>query len=69
MQQLHNLQNQQNKDNNLEQLDKEILYLEEEIKKLQQQNKVQKIRIERKNLELQKNWLKELGIGGVYEKV
>ena len=69
MQQLHNLQNQQNKDNNLEQLDKEILYLEEEIKKLQQQNKVQKIRIERKNLELQKYWLKELGIGGVYEKV
>ncbi len=61
MQQLHNLQNQQNKDNNLEQLDKEILYLEEEIKKLQQQNKVQKIRIERKNLELQKYWLKELG--------
>ena len=62
MQQLHNLQNQQNKDNNLEQLDKEILYLEEEIKKLQQQNKVQKIRIERKNLELQKYWLKELGL-------
>ena len=61
MQQLHNLQNQQNKDNNLEQLDKEILYLEEEIKKLQQQNKVQKIRIERKNLEIQKYWLKELG--------
>lgn len=61
MQQLHNLQNQQNKDNNLEQLDKEILYIEEENKKLKQANKVTKIRIERKNLELQKYWLKELG--------
>ena len=65
---MSNQNNVKNK-NNLEQLNQEIIYLEEEIKKLQQQNKVQKIRIERKNLELQKNWLKELGIGGVYEKV
>lgn len=60
MQQAQNLQKQQNKENNLEQLDKEILYLEEEIKKIKQANKVIKIRIERKNLELQKYWLKEL---------
>lgn len=57
------------KENSIEQLNQEIAYLEEEIQKLKQQNKVQKIRIERKNLELQKYWLKELGIGGVYEKV
>ena len=68
MKKLSNQNNVKNK-NNLEQLNQEITYLEEEIKKLQQQNKVQKIRIERKNLELQKYWLKELGIGGVYEKV
>ena len=61
MQQLHNLQNQQNKDNNLEQLEQEIFYLEEEIKRLKQANKITKIRIERKNLELQKYWLKTLG--------
>ncbi len=65
---MFNKNNVKNK-NNLEQLNQEIAYLEEEIQKLKQQNKVQKIRIERKNLELQKNWLKELGIGGVYEKV
>ena len=65
---MSNQNNVKNK-NNLEQLNQEIAYLEEEIQKLKQQNKVQKIRIERKNLELQKNWLKELGIGGVYEKV
>ena len=57
---MFNKNNVKNK-NNLEQLNQEITYLEEEIKKLQQQNKVQKIRIERKNLELQKYWLKELG--------
>mgnify|MGYP002799928216 FL=1 len=68
MKKLSNQNNVKNK-NNLEQLNQEIAYLEEEIQKLKQQNKVQKIRIERKNLELQKNWLKELGIGGVYEKV
>lgn len=68
MKKLFNKNNVKNK-NNLEQLNQEIAYLEEEIQKLKQQNKVQKIRIERKNLELQKNWLKELGIGGVYEKV
>lgn len=60
MKKLFNKNNVKNK-NNLEQLNQEITYLEEEIKKLQQQNKVQKIRIERKNLELQKYWLKELG--------
>ena len=60
MKKLSNQNNVKNK-NNLEQLNQEIIYLEEEIKKLQQQNKVQKIRIERKNLELQKYWLKELG--------
>lgn len=60
MKKLSNQNNVKNK-NNLEQLNQEITYLEEEIKKLQQQNKVQKIRIERKNLELQKYWLKELG--------
>ena len=65
---MFNKNNVKNK-NNLEQLNQEIIYLEEEIKKLKQQNKVQKIRIERKNLELQKYWLKELGIGGVCEKV
>ncbi len=65
---MSNQNNIKNK-NNLEQLNQEIIYLEEEIKKLKQQNKVQKIRIERKNLELQKYWLKELGIGEVYEKV
>ena len=68
MKKLSNQNNIKNK-NNLEQLNQEIIYLEEEIKKLKQQNKVQKIRIERKNLELQKYWLKELGIGEVYEKV
>lgn len=65
---MSNQNNIKNK-NNLEQLNQEIAYLEEEIQKLKQQNKVQKIRIERKNLELQKYWLKELGIGEVYEKV
>ena len=60
MKKLSNQNNVKNKIN-LEQLNQEIIYLEEEIKKLQQQNKVQKIRIERKNLELQKYWLKELG--------
>ena len=65
---MFNKNNVKNK-NNLEQLNQEIAYLEEEIQKLKQQNKVQKIRIERKNLELQKYWLKELGIGEVYEKV
>lgn len=60
MKKLFNKNNVKNK-NNLEQLNQEIAYLEEEIQKLKQQNKVQKIRIERKNLELQKYWLKELG--------
>lgn len=59
MKTLSNQNNVKNK-NNLEQLNQEITYLEEEIKKLKQQNKVQKIRIERKNLELQKYWLKAL---------
>lgn len=59
MKKLSNQNNIKNK-NNLEQLNQEIIYLEEEIKKLKQQNKVQKIRIERKNLELQKYWLKAL---------
>lgn len=60
MKKLFNKNNVKNK-NNLDQLNQEIAYLEEEIQKLKQQNKVQKIRIERKNLELQKYWLKELG--------
>lgn len=60
MKKLFNKNNVKNK-NNLEQLNQEIAYLEEEIQKLKQQNKVQKIRIERKNLELQKYWLKILG--------
>lgn len=59
MKKLSNQNNVKNK-NNLEQLNQEIAYLEEEIQKLKQQNKVQKIRIERKNLELQKYWLKAL---------
>ena len=59
MKKLFNKNNVKNK-NNLEQLNQEIAYLEEEIQKLKQQNKVQKIRIERKNLELQKYWLKAL---------
>lgn len=59
MKTLSNQNNVKNK-NNLEQLNQEITYLEEEIKKLKQQSKVQKIRIERKNLELQKYWLKAL---------
>ena len=59
MKKLSNQNNFKNK-NNLEQLNQEIAYLEEEIQKLKQQNKVQKIRIERKNLELQKYWLKAL---------
>ena len=61
MQQVQTLQKQQIQENNLEQLEQEIFYLEEEIKKLKQVNKVTQIRIERKNLELQKYWLKELG--------
>ena len=61
MQQVQTLQKQQIQENNLEQLEQEILYLEEEIKRLKQANKITKIRIERKNLELQKYWLKELG--------
>ena len=61
MQQVQNLQKQQSQENNLEQLNQDIAYLEQEIKKLKQENKVQKIRIERKNLELQKYWLKILG--------
>ena len=61
MQQVQNLQKQQIQENNLEQLNQDIAYLEQEIKKLKQENKVQKIRIERKNLELQKYWLKILG--------
>ena len=58
---MFNKNNVKNK-NNLEQLNQEIAYLEEEIQKLKQQNKVQKIRIEREKLELQKYWLKELGL-------
>ena len=50
------------KENSIEQLNQDIAYLEEEIQKLKQQNKVQKIRIEREKLELQKYWLKELGL-------
>lgn len=50
------------KENSIEQLNQDIAYLEEKIKKLKQQNKVQKIRIEREKLELQKYWLKELGL-------
>lgn len=61
MQQVQTLQKQQIQENNLEQLEQEIFYLEEEIKRLKQANKITKIRIERKNLELQKYWLKELG--------
>lgn len=61
MQQAQTLQKQQIQENNLEQLEQEIFYLEEEIKRLKQANKITKIRIERKNLELQKYWLKELG--------
>ena len=61
MQHQNKLQKQQNKDSDLEKLEQEIFYLEEEIKKLKQVNKVTQIRIERKNLELQKYWLKELG--------
>ena len=61
MQQLQNLQKQKIQDNNLEKLEQETFYLEEEIKRLKQSNKITKIRIERKNLELQKYWLKELG--------
>ena len=62
MQQLQNLQKQKIQDNNLEKLEQETFYLEEEIKRLKQSNKITKIRIERKNLELQKYWLKELGL-------
>lgn len=61
MQQVQTLQKQQIQENNLEQLEQEIFYLEEEIKRLKQANKITKIRIERKNLELQKYWLKTLG--------
>ena len=61
MQQVQTLQKQQIQENNLDQLEQEIFYLEEEIKRLKQANKITKIRIERKNLELQKYWLKELG--------
>ena len=61
MQHQNKLQKQQNKASDLEKLEQEIFYLEEEIKKLKQVNKVTQIRIERKNLELQKSWLKELG--------
>lgn len=61
MQHQNKLQKQQNKASDLEKLEQEIFYLEEEIKKLKQVNKVTQIRIERKNLELQKYWLKELG--------
>lgn len=60
MQQVQTLQKQQIQENNLEQLEQEIFYLEEEIKRVKQANKITKIRIERKNLELQKYWLKEL---------
>jgi len=61
VQQVQTLQKQQIQENSLEQLEQEIFYLEEEIKRLKQANKITKIRIERKNLELQKYWLKELG--------
>lgn len=61
MQHQNKLQKQQNKASDLEKLEQEIFYLEEEIKKLKQVNKVTQIKIERKNLELQKYWLKELG--------
>ena len=61
MQQVQTLQKQQIQENNLEQIEQGIFYLEEEIKRLKQANKITKIRIERKNLELQKYWLKELG--------
>lgn len=52
---------QKEKNNNYN-LDKEILYLEKQIEKLRQENKMAKIRIEKKNLELQKYWLKALGL-------
>lgn len=61
MQHQSKLQKQQNKTSDLEKLEQEIFYLEEEIKKLKQANKVTQIRIERKSLELQKYWLKVLG--------
>ncbi len=61
MQHQSKLQKQQNKASDLEKLEQEIFYLEEEIKKLKQANKVTQIRIERKSLELQKYWLKVLG--------
>ncbi len=60
MQQKANIQ-EKTKDNDLELLEREIIYLEEKIKKLTQENKMTKIRIERKRLELQKYWLKTLG--------
>lgn len=52
----------QKEENNNYNLDKEILYLEKQIEKLRQENKMAKIRIEKKNLELQKYWLKALGL-------
>ena len=52
---------QKEKNNNYN-LDKEILYLEKQIEKLRQENKMAKIRIEKKNLELQKYRLKALGL-------
>ena len=61
MQQLQNLQKQKIQDNNLEKLEQETFYLEEEIKRLKQANKITKIKKKKKNLELQKYWLKELG--------
>lgn len=61
MQQVQNLQKQQIQENSLEQLEQEVFYLEEEIKRVKQANKMTKIRIERKRLELQKYWLKTLG--------
>lgn len=61
MQHQSKLQKQQNKASDLENLEQEIFYLEEEIKKLKQANKVTQIRIKRKSLELQKYWLKVLG--------
>lgn len=36
-------------------------YLKKEIEKLRQENKIAKIRIEKKQLELQKYWLEVLG--------
>lgn len=39
----------------------EISALEKEIEQLKKENRERKIRIERKNLELQKYWLKILG--------